>query len=420
MTSPLSRRHFLRSSSVALALPWLESLAAHPEKRTCTVAVNLGLGFYARNFFPETAGRGYAMTPYLKVIEAYRDRFTVISGTSHPGVGGGHSSDACFLTAAPHPESASFRNSISVDQVMAGKLGSTTRFSYLSLAILQAGGPDPGAGGLSWSRSGVRLPSIAQPAELFTRLFVEAKPAEKQRQLQRLRDGQSIMDTVTASARRLENKVSSRDREKLDQYFTVVRETEQRLHQAEEWEHRPKPRVGHPQPPVVEASDIFVKARLFYALMHLALETDSTRVITLSGGALSGVPNLPGATIGYHAASHHGNDAEKLAQLKLMEMAQMQALREFLDKLGSSKDGDKTLLDRTQILVGSNLGNASSHDTRNLPIILAGGGYNHGQHLAFDAKNNEALPKLFVTMLQRMGIETDRFAHTTGTLPQLT
>ena len=228
------------------------------------------------------------------------------------------------------------------------------------------------------------------------------------------------MDTVLTSARGLQRTVSARDREKLDQYFTVVRETEQRLHQAEEWEQRRKPKTELKRPPEeITGTDIFNKATLFYELIHLALETDSTRVVTLSGGALSGVPNLAGATIGYHGASHHGNDPEKLAQLKLMEMAQLTTFRTFLKRLAASREQSGTLLDRTQILLGSNLGNASSHDTKNLPIILAGGGYNHGQHLAFDTQNNEPLPKLFVTVLQRMGIDADSFADISGTLTGL-
>ena len=420
MTHSATRRNFLRSAGTALALPWLETFARtaeSPERRPCTVAINLGLGFHADYLFPKAAGWDYELTPYLEVLKDFRDQFTIISGTSHPDVGGGHLSDSCFLTAAAHPESASFRNSISMDQLMAAHVGAATRFSYLSLSVLQPGSGDPGAGGLSWSRSGVRLPSISQPADLYARLFLEGSAEEKRRQLQRLRDGQSIMDTVLTSARGLQRTVSARDREKLDQYFTVVRETEQRLHQAEEWEHRRKPKTDLKRPPEeITGTDIFNKATLFYELIHLALETDSTRVVTLSGGALSGVPNLAGATIGYHGASHHGNDPQKLAQLKLMEMAQLTTFRAFLKRLASSGEQSGTLLDRTQILLGSNLGNASSHDTKNLPVILAGGGYNHGQHLAFDAQNNEPLPKLFVTMIQRMGIDADSFAGISGTL----
>ena len=221
-----TRRQFLRASGVTLALPWLETFAGPvlDSERRRMVAINIGLGLHGPNLIPEKAGRDYTLTPYLKVLEQYRNQFTVISGTSHPGVDGGHSAEKSFLTAAPHPGSASFKNSISLDQVVAEKLGAATRYSYLPLSL--------SGRSLSWSRSGVELPSETRPSRVYTRLFLEGKPEEKRKQIQRLRDGQSIMDKVMGSAKGMSKRVSSRDREKLDQYFTVVRETEKRLEES--------------------------------------------------------------------------------------------------------------------------------------------------------------------------------------------
>lgn len=410
-----TRRQFLRASGITLALPWLESFAsAAPgvESRRRTVAINIGLGLHGPRLFPESSGHDYEMTPYLEAIGDFRRHFTVISGTSHPGVDGGHSAEKSFLTAAPHPGSASFKNTISLDQLMAEKLGAATRFGYLPLSL--------SGRSLSWSRSGVELPSETRPSQVFTRLFLEGKPDEKKRQIQRLKDGQSIMDAVTGNAKRMSKRVSARDREKLEQYFTVVRETEQRLQKAEAWEYKPRPEVDRKVPvDVADRNDIIAKADLMYGMMHLALETDSTRLITFFKNGINAVPTIKGVTQDYHNLSHHGKDPDKIDELAVIETEQMRSFGRFLDRLAGTEDGGVSLLDRTQILLGSNLGNASSHNNRNLPIILAGGGYRHGHHLAFDSEDNHPLPQLFVTMLQRMGLEFDSFAGVEGTLPGL-
>ena len=409
-----SRRQFLRASGITLSLPWLESFAGSEieSTRRRTVAINVGLGLHAPHLFPEESGRDYRLSPYLEHLADFRENFTVISGTAHPGVDGGHSAEKSFLTASPHPGSASFKNTVSMDQLLAEKLGAATRFPYLALSL--------SGRSLSWSRSGVELPSESRPSQVFTRLFLEGRPEEKERQVQRLRDGRSIMDTVRGQARVMSKRVSARDREKLDQYFTVVRDTEQRLQRAEEWEFRPKPKVDREVPrDVADRNDIIAKADLMYDMMHLALETDSTRVITFFKNGINAVPTIEGVSQDYHNLSHHGKDPEKIEELAVIESEQIRAFGRFLGKLDETADGDASLLDRTQILFGSSLGNASSHNNRNLPIVLAGGGYRHGQHLGFDQEDNHPLPQLFVTMLQRMGMETESFAGISGSLPGL-
>lgn len=411
----LSRRTFLRASGIAIGLPILDAMqtrasAAEPmAARRRMVAINLGLGLHAPNIVPKKAGRNYEMTPYLKVIEEFRNDFTFISGTSHPEVGGGHFSSKSFLTAAKHPNSAGFRNSISLDQLAAEQLGTETRFSSLALSI---SGP-----GLSWSRSGVELPAEVRPSRVFQQLFLEGNPGEKARQVQRLKDGQSVLDVVLGKAARLQKRLGGRDRQKIDQYFNAVREAEQRLVKAEAWASRPKPKV-EAQPPRDETdrTRMLQRLRLMYDMMHLAIETDSTRFITFFETGMNAVPSIPGVDTDYHMLSHHAKDPGKIAQLTIVETETMKLFGEFLGKLAESREGDSRLLDRTMVLFGSNLGNASSHDSKNMPIILAGGGFRHGQHLAFDRANNYPLPKLYVSMLQRLGLEADEFGSTSGTM----
>lgn len=421
MTHQLSRRRVLKGASVTLALPLLEAFqprtsafaaqqANTPKRRM--VAINVGLGLHGPNIVPESTGTNYALSPYLKILEAYRNQFTFISGVSHPSVGGGHQSAKSFLTAAPHPSSAGFRNTISIDQLAAEQLGNQTRFASLSLT---SSGP-----GLSWSRSGVEVPAESRPSAVFRKLFLSGKESEQAAQVQRLRDGQSILDVVASQADAMRDRLSGRDRHKMDEYFSAVREAEQRLAKAQQWEAKPKPTPGVAEPKdEADRTKIVQRLEAMFDMMHLALETDSTRFITFFETGFNAVPTIPGVDTDYHMLSHHGKDPDKISQLTIVETELMKAFGRFLGKLDRSEQTDLTLLDQTMVLFGSNLGNASSHDTRNMPILLAGGGFKHGQHLAFDHENNQPLPQLYVTMLQRLGIETDTFATTTGTLPGL-
>lgn len=413
----ISRRTFLRGTGVALGLPFLDAMArtpvsAVPQTRRRMVAVNLGLGLHAPNIVPQTSGRDYELTPYLQVLKEFRQQFTFISGSSHPEVGGGHQSGKSFLTAAKHPNSAGFKNSISLDQFAAERLGSETRYSSLALSI---SGP-----GLSWSRSGVEIPAETRPSQVFNRLFLEGKPSDKKRQIQRLQDGQSVLDVVAAEAGRMQRQLGSRDRAKMEQYLEAVREAERRLVKARAWEQKPKPAV-QVQPPrdELDRAKMIERIGLMYDMMHLAIETDSTRFITFFDTGMNAVPAIKGVDTDYHMLSHHAKDPSKIAQLTIVETEVMAALSRFLGKLSNSTEGEASLLDKTMVLFGSNLGNASSHDTKNMPILLAGGGFRHGQHLAFDKQNNYPLPKLYVSMLQRLGLETDQFASSTGTMAGL-
>ncbi len=414
-----SRRQLLRAAGVGLALPLLESLqprlrageqAVPPRRMVC---ICTPLGVHPANFFPEQAGRDYELTPYLDVIKEFRDDFSVISGLAHPEVGSSHDSIFSFLTGAPHPEIRSgFRNSISLDQFAAERIGGETRIPSLSLSAEGFG--------LSWTRSGAFVPPDLYPANVFARMFLDGRPDEVQLQAQRLRDGQSILDTVREQAAHLQPALGKRDREKIDEYFTSVRELEQRMAVAEQWSKRPKPVVDAKQPQNnMNSADLIGKTRLMFDLIHLALQTDSTRLITMLMLGTSQVPPIQGISFGHHDLSHHGKDPAKIEQLAKLEMEKMKTVHELLTKLKNTEEQGESLLDRTTIFFSSNLGDASTHSTKNLPVLLAGGGFRHGQHLAFDPDNPPPLSNLYVSMLQRMGIEADKFASSTGTLAGL-
>jgi hypothetical protein len=410
-----NRRRFLRAAGVAMALPWLESMArsapnATPRRMVCICAP---LDLHAPNFFPTQPGREYQSTPYLDVLKDLRNDFTVISGLSHPEVGPSHDSIFSFLTAAPHPElRAGFRNSISVDQVAAEYIGGATRFASLPLSCEGFS--------LSWTRSGAIVPSDSFPSSVFARLFLEGRPDEVAAQTRRLRDGQSILDTVRDQAKSLQPSLGIADRDKMDEYFQSVRELEVRLARAEEWSKKPKPKVAvKPPQNIANPADVAGKARLMYDLIHLALQTDSTRVVSLLLLGTSLVPPVNGVSLGHHDLSHHGQEPGKIDQLKKVELEKMKTLAEFLMKLKATKEDDSNLLDRTSVFFSSNLGNASSHAVKNLPVLVAGGGFRHGQHLAFDPKSPPPLSNLYVSMLQRLGVATDKFGSSNGTLAGL-
>jgi hypothetical protein len=415
MSPTLTRRHFLRAAGVSLALPWLDahaqSPAARPSRRMVCICAPLGL--HAPNLFPERSGREYGLTPYLEVLRELRDDFTVISGLAHPDVGSSHDSIYSFLTAAPHPEiRAGFRNSISLDQFAANHLSGETRFPSLALSCEGFS--------LSWTRSGAIVPSYSFPSTVFARLFLEGRPDEVEAQVRRIRDGRSILDAVGEQARSMQPRLGAADRDRMNEYLSSVRELERGLARSEEWSRRPRPRVeASPPQDNRNPADVVGKAQLMFDLIHLALQTDSTRLVTLLLLGTSLVPPIPGVSLGHHDLSHHGQDPTKIAQLRAVELAKMRAFGAFLAKLKETRDGDATLLDRTTVLFGSNLGNASSHSARNLPVILAGGGFRHGQHLAFNPANPPPLSNLYVSMLQRLGIDADRFGSSTGTLAGL-
>ena len=424
---PLSRRTLLRSAGVGIALPLLDAMlprraclaaTAAPPRRL--LAIHVPLGMMPQFFFPAKAAAGAGAaggvpsSPYLDLLAEHRGQFTVFSGMSHPGVDGNHHAAQCFLTGAPHPGSPSFRNSLSLDQVAAEKIGGDTRFPSLTLSLKTT---PHYSDSISVSRSGVEIPPESSAQQLYRTMFVAGTPDEKAATFRRIKAGGSVLDLVLDKKNRLEKAVGNADRERLEQYFESVRELEMRLQRAAAWETKQKPTVEYPEPKdIAQAAKVIERSTLIFDLIRLAFATDSTRVITLSISTFSIVPAVPGVKNETHSLTHHGNQPEKIAELKIIEEAQMQAFGSLLGGLRGVAEQGQSLLDHTQVLYGSCLGNANSHANDNLPLLVAGGGFRHPGHLAFDEKRNEPLANLFVTMLQRMGVETDRFSSSTGTL----
>jgi hypothetical protein len=406
----LDRRRFLRASGAFLALPVL-GRAAENRSPQRLLAIHVPLGMMPQFFFP---AKGTASSPYLDLLGQHRSHFTTFSGMSHPQVDGNHHAGQCFLTGAPHPGQPTFRNSISLDQLVAEQIGLETRFPSLTLSVRQG---EHYADSISVSRSGVTLPPETSVEKLYQRLFAAGTKSEKQEALRRIEAGRSVLDLILQKAKRIERAAGREDRARLDQYFQSVREMEERLQRSIYWENQPKPSVDDPTPKdIADANQVIAKSRLMFDLIRLALQTDSTRVVTLSLSTFSVVPHVPGVRNETHGLTHHGNEEGKIAELRKIEEAQLKVFDQLLTMLAETPQAGGSLLDHTHLIYGSCLGNANSHSTRNLPILLAGGRYRHGHHLEFDENKNTPLANLFVTILQRMGMETDRFASSTGTL----
>src|SRR6185295_11605478 len=303
------------------------------------VCICTPLGLYPPHFFPEKAGKDYEATPYMEILKDHRDDVTIVSGLSHAGMSPGfaHQASASFLTGAPGAGRPGFQNTISLDQFAAEHIGGRTRFPSLALS-------GEGAG-LSWTRTGALVPAATSPSRVFARLFLEGRADEVQAQVRRLEDGRSILDDVRDQANVLRSDLGTDDRDKLDEYLTSVRELEQRLVKDEGWAKTPKPKVDvEPPKDIPNAADLIGRTRLLFDLTHLALQTDSTRLITIMLGGGTTAPPIPGVTLGHHDLSHHGKDPGKLAQLQLIEVEAMKTVRDLLAKLKQSQEEGATLL----------------------------------------------------------------------------
>lgn len=407
MPHHLNRRAFLRGTGVCLALPLLDAMrpAFSAEAAIATprrmVAIETNMGILPQFFFPEEAGADYKASPYLERLAAHRKNMTVFSGVSLPGVTGGHAAERCFLTGTPHPERGGFRNWVSLDQFASEHIGNKTRFPSLSLAMSSEGGQT-----LSFTRSGAPISAERSPKKLFQTLFVQGKPEEVAANVEALKQGRSMLDFVGEQSKRLSRSLSKDDQRRLDQYLVSVRELEQRLHSSEEWEYKPKPKVeAKPPEDIDDAREFVKKTRLMLDVIKLALETDSTRLVSL----------FIDTTV-IHNITHHGNRPQALAELRGHEEKQFDTLGSFLTALGETKEEGVPLLDRTMVLYGTCMGSANSHSNVNLPVLLAGGGFKHGQSLVFDAQNNYPLSNLYLSMLHRLGIEAKEFSTSTGTM----
>ena len=420
----MNRRSFiLRSLGATLVLPKLPSLmAAAAEANPALQAVKgagLGarrfvaignlLGFQTKQLFPTTTGREFEKTTLLEPLWENRRQMTVYRGLDH-GVKGGHFAVHSFLSGVLNSEAQNRPDgNVTIDQQLADEVGFQTRFP--SLTVGSEGGIHGGCQ-LAWTKSGVRVPPITNPAELFEKLFVGDS---KERQVRRQQENHvqaSILDSIREEAGRLSHQVNREDKDKLDEYLTSVRDVEKRLELRERWTSQPKPQAAFEKPANRNAVE---DLPLLYELIALALQTDSTRIATLEIGG-DFMPQHLGIKKDWHGLSHHGNDPESIASLLTLEKYQIEHFGKFLTRLSQMNDGDRMLLDSTTVLFGSGMGDGNVHRNSDLPIILAGGGYQHGEFRQVPREGASKVPlcNLFVDIAQRMGVEIDSFGSSTG------
>ncbi len=425
MKNSINRRRFiLRSAAVSLALPGLPSLVTGADIKNSEIAESRGagtgarrfvavgnlLGFQQKHFFPETTGKAYEETPLLKPLAANRDQITVYRGLDH-GLRGGHFAVHTFLSGLLHHESKNRADgNVTIDQFIADEVGNQTRFP--SLTVGSEGGIHGGCQ-LSWTKSGVRVPPITGPAELFDRLFVTDSEERHKQQVKANSLQASVLDSIREEAGALSKRVNTEDKAKLDEYFSSIRDVEKRLELRQRWADQPKPKAPFDKP---ADKNTVEDLPMLYELIALALQTDSTRIATLEIGG-SFLPQHLGIDKSYHGLSHHGNDEETIAHLVTLEKYQLEQYGKFLTRLAGIQDGEQSLLDSTAVLFGSGMGSANSHTNSDLPIIVAGGGYGKGEFKQAPTSGPGKIPlcNLFLDIAQRMGVQKESFGTSTGT-----
>ena len=415
MPASVDRRRFLQGAGLSLALPLMESaapraMAATSAKRPRRIlAIGNHLGFYPPAFFPEKAGADYVSSQTLKNIERHRKDFTVFSNLDD-GAHGGHSGVHAFLSGGIRKEeSGGFpEKNISLDQVAAEYSGSTARFPSINAGLGE--GTD-----MCWNRTGVRIPPINNPARLFEALFVERSKSERDLERTRLEHRGSVLDALRESAKSLHGNLSNADRDKLDQYLTSVRDVENRLQMSEVWLDKPKPRPAIA--PVTDEDRMHIEELpLFFDLLTLALQTNSTRVATFEIPMGFTTSDLDSVTSGYHGLSHHSKGESKLEQLKVVEDYIFSQIDRLFDGLREARIFKDTL-----VVIGSGMSDGSTHSNKNLPVLLAGGGLKHQGHIISPADKHRRVPlsNLWLSSLQWFGVERERFGKSTGTFSQM-
>jgi hypothetical protein len=430
---PLSRRAILRGAGAMMALPYLDAMlpssalaAPTPASPARMGMFYFGTGMNMRQFTPTEEGRDFTLTRILKPLEPHRGQFTVLSGT-YLEKGGGHDGAYPFATSIAKDQ----KQSASPDQLAAEAIGGDTRYASLQMSVKRGTGfGEQALATIAWNRQGVPLAAENDPHVLFSRLFKPDSAADKERQATEFRRRKSVLDLVGEDAKRLESEVGAADRQRLDQYFSSVRELEKQLERRAAWSNKDKPA---PQtnglgdygkslvPQGVPGFSYDTYAKLMYDLIALALQTDSTRVVTyvvrteLAGGVY---PEF-GVSKDYHALTHHGNDPQNLEELAKVDTIYMRHWAYFLDRLGSIREGDETLLDRTVLGFSSGMGIGHSKDL--LPTVISGGtglGIEHQGHLKLPV--NTPLASVWHTMLDRVGVKTpEHFQDSSGVIKGL-
>lgn len=402
----ITRKSFLKGAGVAITLPWLEAMmpsaTATPQapKPKRLVMGNYGLGWHAEDFFPKEAGRNYIAPHNIKPIEKHRVKLTIVQGLTNST--GGHASIVKILACTPFEQGQKL---FSVDQLVAEQFGKATRFPSLNFAAKKSFN-------ISWNRAGVPQRAITNCEQMFDMLF---KTSDNRAKEAEFKEQESILDGVIEEANRLSRRLGAADREKLDQYLYAIRESEKEIARQRHWMTQPKPNPKQPYKKSPDEKKYFENMNAMYKLMALALQTDSTRVMTFQCFEQN-LTDLPDVNRAYHGLSHHGKDPENLKLLQRIENQNMIEFSQFLDQLASIEEEGENLLESTIVTIGSNLGNANNHSGLNLPCLIAGGGFKHGQHLIKDQADSIPLANMYVSLLEKLEIKNKGFGDSTGSL----
>ena len=374
------------------------------------------LGWHQNAFLPKQAGRNYELPETLSPIASLRDEFTVFSGLDHrsPNGHGAWSNFLCGQSPKTH----------SLDQMIADSIGARSRFPSIQLTAGGGESNTKGGNAISFTRQGVALPMVQRPSVFYKQLFMSK--ADRARTEYMLRSGQSSLDLVLEDAMRLQKSLPARDRDKLEEYFESFRAVEKRMGHQLDTINDPVPEPDYRLPsydPITPNLQIEAK-QIMYDLMALALETESTRVISFFLHGLGQVFSFDGKApgSGYHGLSHHGNNPAMIRDLVAIETAHIHCFAGFIQQLKEKNPPEgKSLLDDTIVILGTGMGDASRHSNANLPTLVAGGGFNHGSHVAVDASKSDAplLGDLYITLAQRLGLEVDTFSNASRNMNQL-
>jgi len=438
----LSRRTFLRGSSAAIALPWLDAmvpaLGRAPKGPIRSVFVFAPNGQKMDDWTPKDEGRTWSMTALLKPLESLRAHFDVLSslaidaGRPHGDGPGDHARAASTYLTCMHPRKtggADIHVGVSIDQVIAAHVGKHTRFPSLELGTeggRKGGVCDSGyscaySNNISWRAPSAPVAKETRPRAVFGRLFgtssSDPSSFDPKAEERRRRQAQSVLDSAWADAKRLRGKLGGSDRAKLDDYLASIREVEQRTRKLREETHSadiPRDFFDHG-----DGSRFKDRLRLFYDLIALALQTDSTRTVTfmLGRAGSSRSYRFLGVPEGHHYLSHHGGNPAKLAKIKKINRFHVEQFARFLTRLAKIEDGDSNLLHRSMIVYGSGIGDGNRHDHMDVPVLLAGhanGRIATGKHVRY--ARHTPMANLYLRMLEALDIETGKFADSTGPL----
>jgi hypothetical protein len=413
----LERRRFLQAGFATVALPALEAFGAPtPQSAKVRTFVSVGayLGWHAPAFYPKQTGAGYQMPPLLEPLEPHREHFTIFSGLDHRAPNGHNAWNNYLCGKVP--------GAYSLDQVIADRIGQQSRFP--SIHLIAGASEHTNGRQMSYTKEGVPLPEIERPSVLYKRLFMSQ--ADRARVEYVLSSGRSALDDVLDDAKRLHAELPASDRAKLGEYFESVRGVERRMSRQIETIDEPIPQPDYklPETDPITPNLMMEAEQVLYDLMTLAIQTESTKVMTFGLYGLGQVFTIDGQPLsaGYHALSHHGNDPGMMRDLVKLERSHMLQLAGFLRQLREKKDAhDRPLLDSTIVLVGTGMGDASRHSNQNLPTLVAGGGFQHGRHIAIDRDASDAplLGDLYVTLMQRLGMEIGEFSNASRNLNHL-